>query len=318
MRELLGQLRVRFAVVGFVAIYSPVVVLLGVLAVTGVAVSEEVNLSETGVREQRTTSATLDWPALLVTAVVLAAATAWVAWWLAGRAVRPAQQAAALQEELLEELSHELRTPLAVLSTNADVLLDHPDPTTELYRGGLERSRAAAARMTTTVERLLVDARNRSRTVHRRPTDVAELVGRIVTELQPLAASRQVEIERNGARSVTASIDQPSVERALTNLVTNALEASPPGSVVTVEVAPSHGSVVISVADEGPGIPEADQSKIFDRYWQGEHGGAARGDGIGLSIVRHVATAHGGDITVRSPIGSDRDGGCEFRFEIDR
>ncbi|MGI9615260.1 MAG: histidine kinase dimerization/phospho-acceptor domain-containing protein, partial [Acidimicrobiales bacterium] len=165
MRELLGQLRVRFAVVGFMAMYAPVVILLLVLATTGIAVSEEINDVDTanGVTETTTTS-TLDWPALLATAVVLALATAWLAWWLAGRALRPVQDAAALQDELVEELSHELRTPLAVLSTNADVLLDHPEPTLSLYRTGLERSRAAARRMSTTIDELLVDARSRTRT----------------------------------------------------------------------------------------------------------------------------------------------------------
>ena len=328
MRELLGQLRVRFAVVGFVAIYAPVVILLIVLAATGIAVSEEINDISAddggtggGVTET-TTNGSLDWPALLVTAVVLALAAAWLAWWLAGRALRPVQNAAALQDELIEELSHELRTPLAVLSTNADVLLDHPEPTVALYRTGLERSQGAAQRMSTTIDELLVDARSRTRTIERQPTDVCDVVRRVVAELHPLAAANDVAVTTVGAddRPVTAAIDRQSVERALTNLVTNAIDIGPTGSAVTVAISSTADTVAMTVSDEGPGIAEADQAKVFERYWRADEesqGGDGRGGhGIGLSIVRHVATAHGGSVTVRSPIADGA--GTEFRFELAR
>lgn len=317
MRDLLGQLRVRFAAVGFVAIYSPVLILLGVLASTGVAISEEVDDFGTVV-EETTTTGSLDWPALLVTAVVLAPASAWLAWWLAGRAVRPVEEATALQDELIEELSHELRTPLSVLSTNADVLLDHPEPTVELYRSGLERSRAAAGRMSTTLDALLVDARSRTRTIDRQPADVGELVGRVVGELGPLATAAGVTMVVGGTdgRPVTASVDRPSVERALTNLVTNAVGVGPAGSVVTITVNSTEDAVAITVADEGPGIREAEQDKVFERYWRGDDGREGGGDGIGLSIVRHVAVAHGGHVAIRSPLANGA--GAEFRFEVAR
>jgi two-component system sensor histidine kinase ResE len=181
--------------------------------------------------------------------------------------------------------------------------------------------------MSTTIDELLVDARSRTRTIERQPTDVRDVVRRVVAELHPLAAANDVIVTTVGADDgpITAAIDRQSVERALTNLVANAIDVGPAGSAVTVAISSTANTVAMTVTDEGPGIAEADQEKVFERYWRadeasqradGSSGNGPRGEGIGLSIVRHVATAHGGSVTVRSPIA---DGvGTEFLFELAR
>lgn len=280
---------------GFGAIYTPVVILVVVIFVAG-RIEENVT-SEEGVEITETATNT-DWTAILVTSAVLAFVAMALAWWWAGRAVRPVAKAIDIQEQLIEEASHELRTPLSVLSTNAEVLLDHPEPTLDIYRAGLQRSQAAAARMTETIEALLVDARGRARTVDARPTDLTALVASVVDGLQPLAATDRVTVTAIDTKPVLAPIDRSSVERAISNLVTNAIRHSPPGSVVSTAVEQRDGHAAIVVADQGPGIAPELADQVFERYWR--DGDPGDGSGIGLAIVRQVARAHGGDATVNS------------------
>lgn len=340
VRRASRSLRVRLAVAGFVALYVPVMVLLGVTLATE---DTDVTTDEPGqvrVDEQRGTS-----PWAIGTALVLAPAGAVLAWWLAGRAVRPLddvrlvaeeieatdlsrrigldrgptevlalagafdgmldrlQHAADAQRLLVEEASHELRTPLAVLQTNADVLLRRADPTVEELRAGIERSQGAAARLTATIEELLVDARGRARTIVREPTDVVGLVHEVVDGAALLAAERGVEVVVHASEPVVAPVDEASVRRAVGNLVDNALVHAPRGSTVEVEVRADELSVL--VVDHGPGVAPDDQERIFERFWRGRADGS--GTGLGLPIARQVAQAHGGDLTLESP-GPSGDG----------
>ena len=91
------------------------------------------------------------------------------------------------------------------------------------------------------------------------------------------------------------------IQRMLTNLVDNAIKYTPGGGRVTVSVrGDSDGAVVLSVSDTGPGIPEEDHERIFERFYRGDQSRSEPGTGLGLSLARAIARAHGGDITVES------------------
>jgi signal transduction histidine kinase len=232
------------------------------------------------------------------------------------------QQAAELQRRLVEETSHELRTPLAVLATGADVLLAHPEPTVEVYRAGVERSRRAATRMQVVIDALLVDARGRARAIERRPADLVALVRDVVDDATVVARARGVELAVAGPATAPAAVDDATVRRALANLVDNAVRHAPAGSVVEIEIEDgldgSEGAVAVAVTDHGPGIPVDEQERVFERFWRGTGGpgGTAPGAGLGLPIARQVAQAHGGDVELRSP-GATGDG-CTFRLTLRR
>lgn len=217
------------------------------------------------------------------------------------------ERSAQVQRRLIEETSHELRTPLAVLITGAEVLLRHPEPDLELYREGLERSRNAAERLRDAVGELLVDARGRARVLDRRPTDVTALVREVFEEVGALAASRSVRLELRG-EAAEAPVDGPSVRRAIANLVHNAVKHAPEGTAVVVDIDRSTETIGVVVADEGPGIPEAERDQIFERFWRGDH---APGTGLGLPIARQIAQAHGGEIALL-----DSEVGCRFRLSL--
>ncbi|UYM07578.1 HAMP domain-containing sensor histidine kinase [Solicola gregarius] len=344
------SLRVQVAVLGFLAIYVPVLLLFGVTSAT----ENDTETTRNGETVSTTTSDDPPWPTWTVVALLPVAAG--LAWWLAGRAVRPIERvrrvaedieasdlsrridldrgpaeirsladsfdamlarlenAARTQSMLIEDASHELRTPLAVLATNADVLLSHPEPTVELYREGLHRSQSAATRLRTTIDELLVDARGRARTIDRQPADLVALANEVIGDARVLAESKDVQLSVGGSASAECSVDETTVRRAVSNLVDNAIRHAPPGTSVAVEVWTADGQVDVTVADHGPGIPADEQTRVFERYGHGE--ADTHGTGLGLPIARQVAAAHGGDLTLESP-GPDGDG-CVFRLRLRR
>lgn len=308
MRSALRSLRVRFAIVAFLAIYVPVLALLGVTLVVEEQVDILVGEGLTSDQVQVTTSPS---PVLIPVGLALAPVAAGLAWWLAGRAVRPVEEAVAVQGRLIEETSHELRTPLAVLTNSAQILLDHPEPSLELFREGIERSGAAAERMTRTIDGLLLDARSRSREITRTRTDLTVLVSSVVDELRSASEAKSVDLELvGGGSSIPVAVDEPALARAVANLVTNAIEHSPVGGTVTVEVVGGDGSAEVVVTDRGPGVAPDDQDRIFERFWTRRPDGT----GLGLAVVRQVAEAHGGTVTLVSPVGDAE--GARFALRL--
>lgn len=206
--------------------------------------------------------------------------------------------AASHQRAVLDDLSHELRTPIAVLVTNADVRLARPQPDPAWLREGLEQSRRTAERMQVVLDRLLVDARGAAHTIDRHPADLMEIVRTVATELQVVAARRDVAVAVDGPVRLAGSWDSATVSRAVTNLLDNAVRHSPTGGEVRIRVGSEAGSATVAVSDDGPGIAEDQLASVFERSWSRPEGA---GRGLGLAIARQVAEAHGGTLTVRSP-----------------
>lgn len=344
------SLRVRLALLGFAAIYVPVLLLLGVTVVTEDERTDTVDNREVVVTDTDTDRGRSPW--VTGTVIALAPAAAALAWWWAGRAVRPIDQVRAVAEDiegtdlgrriglargptevvalaasfdamfdrlersaetqrrLIEETSHELRTPLAVLVTNTDVLLAHPDPTVEVYRQGLERSKAAGQRLQATIDGLLVDARGRARAIDRRAVDLVALVRSVADEAA--TAGDGVGVVVRGPAELAASVDEGTVRRAVANLLDNAIRHAPAGTAVEVDVGATAGQTFVTVADHGAGIPPDEQAHAFERFWRARPD--AGGTGLGLPIARQVAIAHGGDLTVTSP-GPAGDGAA-FRLTL--
>lgn len=342
------SLRARLTLLGTLAIYLPVLL---VFAVASISEREVVDIGPDGTGRSVTETSVEPTMWTLIAVVALAPEAVFLAWWWSGRAVRPfervrtaaerieasdlslriglrrgtteavalaaafdamldrLERSARVQRQLVEEASHELRTPLSVLVTGSDVLLDHPEPDLDLYREGLMRTRTAAERMRATIEELLVDARGRARTIDRRPADLVALAQAAIEDLSALAESESVELVLLENGPVECAVDEPTVRRAMANLVDNAVKHAPEHTRVEVEVSSTPMEAVVTVTDRGPGIPEPDQERIFDRFWRGE---GAPGTGLGLPIARQIAQAHGGDLTLTSPIPE----GPGTRFEL--
>jgi signal transduction histidine kinase len=129
--------------------------------------------------------------------------------------------------------------------------------------------------------------------------DVAALAREACELFQPTAEDKAVTLGCETPKTCALVGDVRMIQRMLTNLVDNAIKYTPDGGRVTVSVrGASGGAVVLSVSDTGPGIPEEDLARIFDRFYRGDLSRSEPGTGLGLSLARAIARAHGGDITV--------------------
>lgn len=229
-------------------------------------------------------------------------------------AVVAARRALVRQHELnlaksnfLSAVSHELRSPLGSLRLLAEGLQRGTvrDPVTQAEYVRLlgEESR----RLGSLVENVLDYARIEQgrKTFEREPTDLARLVEGTLDVFRPLATRANVGLSLRPSPAdapFEVHADGPALQQALVNLLDNALKHSPAGGTIDVALARNGPVVSLSVSDRGPGLPEAEQTRIFEPFYRrgSELRRESQGIGIGLSIVRHIVEAHGGGVSVRS------------------
>jgi len=211
------------------------------------------------------------------------------------------------------DASHELRSPLTALRGQLEVALRRAR-TAEEYRAVLASCLEEVAMLSRLAENLLELARSDAR---RLDLDMAEveiqpLVDAEIVRLRLEAVNRKVEMKSEVPDGLAVIADSSRLSRVLANLLSNAIHYSKPeGGRVTVAAGNGEGEVWIEVRDEGIGLDEEQKPQVFDRFWRGDKSRSIRagGAGLGLSICREIAHAHGGQITVRSETGS----GSSFR-----
>ena len=206
------------------------------------------------------------------------------------------------QHRLVMDASHELRTPLASLQTNVDVLRSEREIADETRTAIIDDIHAEIAELGDLVAEL-VDLATDVRT-DEDPAPV-ELAAPIV-ERQARRTERTIELDVR-RRAVIEARPQ-AVSRAIRNLVENAAKFSPDETSITVIV----DGGAVTVLDAGPGIPEVDRSRVFDRFHRVEATRAMPGSGLGLAIVRQVAEAHGGSVSATEAPG----GGAAVSFVL--
>jgi two-component system OmpR family sensor kinase len=236
------------------------------------------------------------------------------------------EAAFAQQQRFATDVSHELRTPLTALRGGIDVLLMQPDLAPDT-REQLNELSAECLRLIRLTQNLLalthVDAGGKPAT---EPVDLDRICLEAVRQARGLRA--EVKVDVGQFLPVMVRGDADLLRQLLLNLVENAVRYTPEGGHVTVALARDGPWAVISVADSGPGIRDADLPHIFERFYRGA---AARqvpgGMGLGLALVRWIATAHGGEVTatnrpaagavltVRLPVADDRTGTARDRDE---
>ncbi len=199
------------------------------------------------------------------------------------------------------DASHELRTPVASVRGHAELALLHPGPVPPEVTRALERIAAESTRMGAMVDDLLLLARlDAGRPLQRDSVDLTLLVLDAVTDARAAGPEHHWFLELP-EEPVLVPGDEHRLHQLLANLTSNARLHTPPGTAVTVGVAPGDdGTAHLTVTDDGPGIPAGLRGDLFERFVHGEgprstDGG---GTGLGLSIVAAVAAAHGGTATV--------------------
>ena len=227
---------------------------------------------------------------------------------------------ARLRTDFVSGVSHELRTPLAQIRMFGETLLLGRVRSEAERRRSLEIIDQEARRLTHLVENLLHFSRS-ERQAHRvapEPTWMAPLVRSIVEAFSPLAVPRRVRLRTDIAEGVVAAVDPELFRQMLLNLLDNAVKYGPEDQTVTVTLAPADaaGRVLVTVDDQGPGIPPAERERVWERFWRLERdrGSAIAGTGIGLAVVRELAALHGGRAWVEDPPDGRR--GARFAIEL--
>jgi two-component system, OmpR family, sensor histidine kinase SenX3 len=222
-----------------------------------------------------------------------------------------ARRVDAVRRDFVANVSHELKTPVGALSLLAEALLqgaDDPDAVRR-FAGRMQRE---AERLSRLVQDVIDLSRLQGDDPLREPEIVAvdEVVAEAVDRSRLAAEARSITIAVGGTGGLKVRGDAQQLVMALGNLVDNAVRYSLVGARVAVATRTVTGAgeeiVEVSVTDEGPGIPESERERIFERFYRVD---AARsrdtgGTGIGLSIVKHVAAGHGGEVRVWSVEGS--------------
>jgi two-component system sensor histidine kinase MprB len=196
------------------------------------------------------------------------------------------------QRRLVADASHELRTPLTAVRTNLDLLREGKLPADEAQRA-LDESSVELDGLTTLVADLVELARGEERKLRVEDVQLDDLVATVVDRAKS-RAPQMTFVTSLAPVHVTA--DPVLLERAISNLVDNAVKWSPAGG--PVEITVREGEV--TVTDHGPGIAEEDLPRIFDRFYRAATARAKPGAGLGLAIVREAATAHGGTATAEN------------------
>lgn len=206
----------------------------------------------------------------------------------------------------MDDASHELRTPLAVLRTELELALRGSRTRAEL-ENALRSAAAASDTLSRIADDLLILARaDRGRLpVSRTEVDLVELAKHVVEGFAARAAQRKIEVEVRGHRESVARADPLRVRQALSNLLDNALRHAPSSGKVTIEIGPDRDAVLLEVTDTGPGFSPNLLPLALEPFVREEaRGGRSDGAGLGLAIVRAIAEAHGGSVSIKNRSGS--------------
>ena len=209
--------------------------------------------------------------------------------------IRRDVELARLRGDFVSSVSHDLRTPLAQMRLYLETLRLGRFTTEEQRAASIEHVERETMRLTHLVERVLrFSGTGRSNDGSRVEIDVAAETRRIVEEFRPLAESRRASVVAEVRAVPPISLSPDALRHVLLNLLDNAVKYGPAGQTVHVRVTPDGDAVRIAVSDEGPGVPAREREAVWAPFRRGSAPGPVAGSGIGLAIVREVATRHGG------------------------
>jgi two-component system, OmpR family, phosphate regulon sensor histidine kinase PhoR len=224
-----------------------------------------------------------------------------------------------VRRDFVANISHELRTPLTAVRGYIEALLD----------GGIDQETAprfleTIARQSSRMERLVTDLLRLARLdagqepLERVPCSLATIADMVTAELEPMRDARRQQIVRSMPdEALTVDGDAAKLFDILRNLVENAIKHGPEESRITISAQRIHDRIHVAIEDEGPGIPESDLPRVFERFYQVDKSRTRSsrdigGTGLGLAIVKHLVELHGGRVRAANRPG----GGAIFTVEL--
>ena len=212
------------------------------------------------------------------------------------------------QRQFMADASHELRTPVSIIRTAAEVALSRESRTPDEYRETLTIIGSEAERLSRLVADMLVLARADAGGYPLRRVDLYldDIVAECRRAVEVIAAARGVTVRSGCCPEVAFRGDEDLLRQLVLNVLQNAIQHTPAGGVVTIDLTQNGEAVSIRVVDTGAGIPVADRERIFDRFVQLDAARRGAGTGLGLPIARWIAEAHRGTLVLEDsgPDGS--------------
>ncbi len=219
--------------------------------------------------------------------------------------LRRESQLTRLRSDFISGVSHELRTPLAQIRMFSETLTLGRVRSDEERRRSLAIIDQEARRLTHLVENLLHFSRSERQTTHitPEPTALAPLVQEVIDGFAPLAAARGAKLSATVPDDLVVPADPGAVRQMLLNLLDNAVKYGPAGQEVRIGALHDNGVAKLWVDDGGPGIPRAERERVWERFWRLERDreSAVAGSGIGLAVVRELASLHHGRAWIDNP-----------------
>ncbi len=215
-----------------------------------------------------------------------------------------------LRRRIVADVAHELRTPLTSIQGHLEALRDGVLPADQPTLAMLHDEASRLSHLVADLEGL-ARAEAAGLTLERRPIDVADVVRDVAAELSDGYRAKDVRLDLELAPAA-AYADADRVAQIARNLVSNALKFTPPGGRVAVATRDGDGRAVLEVSDTGIGMTPEQSARAFERFWRSPDVAGVPGTGIGLTIVRELVAAHGGDVGVESAPGK----GSTFRVTL--
>jgi signal transduction histidine kinase len=207
------------------------------------------------------------------------------------------------KNEFLGIAAHDLKNPLSTIVGYADLLARQPDPAPRLA-GQIS---ASATRMQTLIKNLLdANAIEEGRFISKlERCDLSELARQSVEHNQISATRKEIALKLEAPPGLFAIADRNATVQVLDNLVSNAVKYSPPGTTIVISASQADGKVIVAVKDQGPGLSEEDQKKLFQKFTRltARPTGGESSNGLGLSIVKRLAEAMNGTVGCHSALG---------------
>jgi two-component system, OmpR family, sensor kinase len=220
--------------------------------------------------------------------------------YLASVGLRPITEALRVQRQFTADASHELRTPVSVVRAAADVTLSRDHREEAEYREALAIVSSQSRRMSRLVDDMLVLARADAGAYPLRPVDLYldEVIAECCRAVDVLAAERGVTIRSSGAPEIPFRGDEDLLRQLVLNVLQNAVQHTPKGGSVAIDIEREAAAVTLRVTDTGAGVPPEDEQRIFDRFVQLDPSRRGQGTGLGLPIARWIAEVHHGTLVL--------------------
>ncbi|MEM0968643.1 MAG: ATP-binding protein [Verrucomicrobiota bacterium] len=219
-------------------------------------------------------------------------------------------------QDSLDHIAHDLRSPLSRIRMISERALLEKQQTSDYYRNAIEDSSEEVEyiEQLLTVLMDVAEAQSGALTLQKGDIEVAQLLVLVANLYELLAEEKKIRIDIACEPELHLQGDNVRLHQTLANLLDNAIKFSPPDSQILLEATSSEDRIVISVSDDGVGISEEDLPHIWDRLYRADRSRTERGMGLGLSLVKAIVQAHGGEITAESSLGK----GSTFTLSLPR